>query len=245
MRQTLANGNGSIRGSVQSVANGSGSIRVSSQTVANGNGSIRGSVHSAPAGGNRSRPAKHKYNWDRRGSNVASTLGSTPRRNGGGSLVHQSDTQFVGFSPDKSSFMSYSYKSPSTSSIDSSFSSSSFGDGQMIKKPYRMSSNINFDDHQKVTSSKRAKKSAITPANSYERLFGASEPRASRPVQLTLFNNQTQQKQFSTKQKCQKSGQLPVSPITGHVIGHQNLTFVQSPTRSIRSPTGSCHSALW
>ena len=26
-----------------------------------------------------------------------------------------------------------------------------------------MSSNINFDDHQKVTSSKRAKKSAITP----------------------------------------------------------------------------------
>jgi len=217
------------------------------QTLANGgNGSISGSVHSAPSGGNRSRPAKHKHNWDRRGSNVASTLGSTPRRNGGGSLVHQSDTQFVGFSPDKSSFMSYCYKSPSTSSIDSSFSSSSLGDGQMIKKPYRMSSNINFDDHQKVTSSKRAKKSPITPANSYERLFGASEPRSCRPVQLTLFNNQTQQKQFSTKQKCQKPGhQLPVSPITGHVIGNQNLTFVQSPTRSIRSPTGSCHSPLW
>ena len=78
--------------------------------------------------------------------------------------------------------MSYCYKSPSTTSIDSSFSSSSVGDGQMVKRPYRykklrrkeasvflmnfccrMMSNINFEDQQKITGSKRAKKSAITP----------------------------------------------------------------------------------
>ena len=90
------------------------------QTLANsGNGSISGgSVHSAPSGGNRSRPAKHKarwqdnnmdvdtnfimfqHNWDRRGSNVASTLGSTPRRNGGGSLVHQVEMDHLDWSSD-------------------------------------------------------------------------------------------------------------------------------------------------
>ena len=59
--------------------------------------------------------------------------------------------------------MSYCYKSPSTTSIDSSFSSSSVGDGQMVKRPYRMMSNINFEDQQKITGSKRAKKSPITP----------------------------------------------------------------------------------
>ena len=61
------------------------------------------------------------------------------------------------------SFLSYCYKSPSTTSIDSSFSSSSVGDGRMVKRPYRMMSNINFEDQQKITGTKRAKKSSITP----------------------------------------------------------------------------------
>lgn len=200
-------------------------------------------AHSAPARPPPYRPAKHKYNWDRKCSTVGSTLGSTPRR--GGALSPQSDNQFVGFSQDKSSFMSYCYKSPSTCSLASSFSSSSTGDGAMVIKPYRMSSNINFDDHQKITSCKRAKKSPITPANSYERLFGTQQSRPTRPVQLTLFNNQAQAKPFPAKQKRQNCAQLPVSPITGHVIGNQNLTVQQSPSRSVRSPTGSCHSALW
>lgn len=208
---------------------------------------MRQNVHSAPPVSTRTRPAKHKYNWDRRGSTVGSALGSSPRYGESRTLRQQNDTQFVGFSQDKSSFISYYYKSPSSSSIDStaSMSSSSVGDGLMVKKPYRMMSAINFEDHQKVTSSKRAKKSTVTPANSYERLFGGQVVRSSRPAQLTLFNNQSQLKQFPSKQKSQNSSCLPVSPITGHVIGNQNLTFVQSPSKSVRSPSGSCHSPLW
>jgi len=210
------------------------------------NSRMRQNVHSAPPVSTRTRPAKHKYNWDRRGSTVGSALGSSPRYGESRTLKQQNDTQFVGFSQDKSSFISYYYKSPSSSSIDStaSMSSSSVGDGLMVKKPYRMMSAINFDDHQKVTSSKRAKKSSVTPANSYERLFGGQVVRSTRPAQLTLFNNQSQQKQFPSKQKI-NSSTLPVSPITGHVIGNQNLTFVQSPSKSVRSPAGACHSPLW
>jgi len=197
-----------------------------------------GGSHSA--GPARPRPAKHKYDWGRRSSTLGETLGS--RQKG---LSNHQDNQFIGFNSDKSSFMSYCYKSPSTTSIDSSFSSSSVGDGQMVKRPYRMMSNINFEDQQKITGSKRAKKSAITPANSYERLFGVKEARPARPVQLTLFNKQDHHKQWSSKQKRPAGQHLPVSPITGHVVGKQNLTFVQSPTTSVRSPSGSCHSALW
>jgi len=197
---------------------------------------------SQSAGAARPRPAKHKHDWGRRSSTLGDTLGS--RHKGG--LCNQPENQFLGFSSDKSSFLSYCYKSPSTTSIDSSFSSSSVGDGLMVKRPYRMMSNINFEDQQKITGNKRAKKSPMTPANSYERLFGRSDPRPVRPAQLTLFNKeQTEKRQWSCKQKRPSSQQLPVSPITGHVIGKQNLTFVQSPTRSVRSPSGSSHSALW
>ena len=45
-----------------------------------------------------------QYNWDRKGSTVESTLGSDQKR-GGGALVHQSDKQFVGFSPDKKRYL--------------------------------------------------------------------------------------------------------------------------------------------
>lgn len=199
-----------------------------------------GGSHSAGVG--RSRPAKHKHDWARRNSTMGDTLGSSQK----GLVYNQPENQFIGFNSDKSSFMSYCYKSPSTTSISSSFSSSSLGDGQMVKRPYRMMSNINFEDQQKITGSKRAKKSPITPANSYERLFGRSEKRPVRPAQLTLFDKkQSDEKQWSCKQKRPDSQKLPVSPITGHVIGKQNLTYVQSPTRSVRSPTGSCHSSLW
>ena len=47
------------------------------------------------------------------------------------------------------------------------------------------------------------------PANSYERLFGGQVVRSSRPAQLTLFNNQSQLKQFPSKQKSQNSSCLP------------------------------------
>ena len=49
-----------------------------------------------------------QYNWDRKGSTVESTLGSDLRKRGGGALVHQSDNQFVGFSPDKKRYSRYS-----------------------------------------------------------------------------------------------------------------------------------------
>ena len=44
-----------------------------------------------------------QYNWDRKGSTVESTLCSDVRKKG--SLVHQSDNQFVGFSPDKKRYV--------------------------------------------------------------------------------------------------------------------------------------------
>ena len=46
-------------------------------------------------------------------------------------------------------------------------------------------------------------------ANSYERLFGMSESRPVRPVQLTLFNKQDHHKQWSSKQKKPVGQQLP------------------------------------
>jgi len=203
---------------------------------------MRQQLTGSQSAGARPRPAKHKYDWGRRGASLGDTLGTRQK----GLVYNQPDNQFVGFSSDKSSFLSYCYKSPSTTSIDSSFSSSSVGDGRMVKRPYRMMSNINFEDQQKITGTKRAKKSSITPANSYERLFGRAEKKPVRPAQLTLFDKQQSEKGlWSCKQKRPSSNQLPVSPITGHVIGKQNLTFVHSPSRSVRSPTGSCHSALW
>ena len=46
-------------------------------------------------------------------------------------------------------------------------------------------------------------------ANSYERLFGMSESRPVRPVQLTLFNKQDHHKPWGSKQKRPAGQQLP------------------------------------
>eukprot|EP00092_Neocalanus_flemingeri_P096499 GFUD01122846.1.p1 GENE.GFUD01122846.1~~GFUD01122846.1.p1 ORF type:complete len:110 (+),score=19.46 GFUD01122846.1:30-332(+) len=100
-----------------------------------------------------------------------------------------------------------------------------------------MASSITFDNLQTPKSKKRTA-SAPGTGKSFERLFGSAEPRQTRPKQLKLSTTMAvQQKKLNTP--------LPVSPLTGHVIGTGGSQVVDIPIRSVRSPLGGRHSPLW
>merc|ERR1719427_1618288 len=108
-----------------------------------------------------------------------------------------------------------------------------FGDGVMVRRPYRLASKINFEDqhlHPNYSSTKpRPTKSSPAPGDSHRRLFVAPSPKPVKPRQVTLFDKPEVHKTRSNKP-------LPVSPITGHIIGTGGNQFVHIPKRPVRSP---------
>lgn len=163
------------------------------------------------------------------------------------------------------SFLLYSWRSPASSSsstgssnsLSSSTSSSptgsEMGDGQMFRKPYRLASNIQFGEMGQGSSppcSPRPRKTnqSSRPGSSFDRLFGAPPPRPCRPQQLTLGPVVRPDLRFERPRPAKRrphTATLPVSPLTGHVIGTGGFKVVSSPSRPVRSPQGACHSALW
>jgi len=122
----------------------------------------------------------------------------------------------------------------SSSSSGSSTSSLTSSDGRMYK-PYRPVSHIPFVEGQTQIARPRTSKAG---GNSFEKLFGSPEARRIRPKELTLFSP-------SPPQKRKNGKPLPVSPLTGHVIGTGGSQVVPLPSKPVRSPAGICHSSLW
>merc|ERR1711874_118882 len=153
-----------------------------------------------------------------------------------GLLPESMESQFMGFDENKNSFVTYCWKSP-TSSGGSSPTSSMIGDGLIIRKPYRLASNIVFEkpEHRSKPKKKRA---AGPQENSFDRLFGSKETRKPMLVSKNMFQTDSGKPMKSRKP-------LPVSPITGHVIGTGGSQMVELPKREVRSPLGGRHSPLW
>merc|ERR1719153_1590956 len=163
------------------------------------------------------------------------------------------DSQFVGFEKDRHSPASSSSSTGSSNSLSSSTSSSptgsEMGDGQMFRKPYRLASNIQFGGSSPPSSPRpRKTNQSSRPGSSFDRLFGAPPARPCRPQQLTLSPvvrpDERPERPRPAKRRPQTAPILPVSPLTGHVIGTGGFKVVSSPSRPVRSPRGACHSPL-
>eukprot|EP00090_Calanus_glacialis_P011235 TRINITY_DN19676_c0_g1_i1.p1 TRINITY_DN19676_c0_g1~~TRINITY_DN19676_c0_g1_i1.p1 ORF type:complete len:177 (-),score=38.94 TRINITY_DN19676_c0_g1_i1:55-585(-) len=167
-------------------------------------------------------------------TSIGSTLGQKASK-----LSGSPGSQFVGFDADRNSYLTYCWSSPS-SSQGSSPSSSMLGDGAMIRRKYRLASHIQFEDQNTKEYKNKPKQPRHTQAtgSSYSRLFSPPTPRPAKPKQLTLFD-----KPDEHKSRCKKP--LPVSPLTGHILGAGGYMMESVPGRKAKNVPGTQHKQLW